>query len=169
MSQRGAVSWVYGDALEEVVVRVMRQVLAADARVVERKRSRDNKAPYEVSGIVGLTGATQGNIVISFPLDVARWVTAAMLREEDPEECTHQDVADCVGELTNIVAGNLLGLIDEQAARSTNLSLPSVVIGNHRVVWNSKDGPGDLLIFRFDAGIFATETNLREAVPAGEE
>ncbi len=155
-------SSMYGDALAEVLQRVLKTIFVLDARLVERRYEDDKSAPFEVSGIIGITGSARGNIVLSFPSEVARQLTAFMLNEKNSKSCTQQDISDCVGELSNIVAGNLLTLFDEHVATTSQLSLPSVIIGSHRVVWGSKDCPCDLMFFESSLGTFAAETNLRD-------
>ncbi len=161
---RGAhsLSVMYGDALAGVLQRVVRTIFRLEARLVERRYEDRKSAPFEVSGIIGITGSARGNIVLSFPSDVARQLTAFMLNEENSKECTQRDISDCVGELANIVAGNLLALFDEHVAANSQISLPSVIMGPHRVVWGSKDSPCDLMLFESKLGTFAAETNLRD-------
>ena len=159
-------SLMYGDALAEVLQRVLKTIFGLDARLVERRYEEDKTAPFDVSGIIGITGSARGNIVLSFPSDVALRLTAFMLNSD---ACTPQDISDCVGELSNIVAGNLLTLLDEQVAAASQISLPSVIMGPHRVVWGSKDSPCHLMVFESKAGTFAAETNLREVSWPGEE
>lgn len=157
---------LYGDALAEVFQRVMKSLFDIDAKLVERRSEDGKEAPFEVSGIIGLTGPTKGSIVLSFPLVLARQLTAWMLRERHPQRCTSQDISDSIGEIANIVAGNLLVLLEPQIANQTHISLPSVVMGSHRVVWSSKDVPCDLLLFETERGLLAAETNLREVLRA---
>lgn len=155
---------MYGDALAEVLQRVVRTIFGLEARVVGRRYENDKNAPFEVSGIIGITGSARGNIVLSFPSEVARQLTASMLSEKNSKACTQQDISDCVGEISNIVAGNLLTLFDEHVASTSQISLPSVIMGQHRVVWGSKDSPCDLMLFESRLGTFAAETNLRDVV-----
>lgn len=155
-------SSMYGDALAEVLQRVVRTIFCLEARLVERRFEDDKSAPFDVSGIIGITGSARGNIVLSFPSEVARQLTAFMLNEKNSKCCTQQDISDCVGELSNIVAGNLLTLFDEHVAATSQVSLPSVIMGPHRVVWGSKDSPCDLMLFESRLGTFAAETNLHD-------
>jgi len=156
------ISTIYGDALAEVLQRMVRTIFGMEARIVGRRYENDKNAPFEVSGIIGITGSARGNIVLSFPGEVARKLTAAMLSEKDIEACTRQDISDCVGELSNIVAGNMLAQFDEGVGSASQISLPSVIMGPHRVVWGSKDSPCDLMFFESKLGTFAAEINLRD-------
>ncbi len=154
----------YSSALVEVFKRTVLVMCKLDARVVDSRLERNTEAPFEVSGIIGFTGAARGSIVISMPRDVALKMTSRLLNE-DLSSCSDQDLSDCVGELTNIVAGNLLSLIDQGgASQEARISLPSIVLCPHRVVWSRRDIPCELVIFDTEVGNIAAEVNLRQSV-----
>ena len=160
----------YFSALADVVQQTLLMICNVDARVVDTRLEKKTEAPFEVSGIIGFTGAARGGIVISMPRDIAQKITSIMLSEPE-ENCNEQDVSDCIGELTNIVAGNLLALVDDgQESKEARISLPSIVLGPHRVVWSRKDVPCELVLFETAVGPVAAEVNLRETVScvAGE-
>jgi CheY-specific phosphatase CheX len=163
------VTSVYSEALAEVVQRVLRAIFGLKVRLVEHRCEAGKSAPFEVSGIIGMTGSTRGNIVLSFPIEMARRLTAFLLGVGPGEDPNERDIADCIGELSNIVAGNLLTLLDQHVEPLCQISLPSVVLGSHRVVWGSKDSPCDLLVFDSELGTFAVETNLRDIGPQEED
>lgn len=154
----------YAEALTDVVERTVRLMFPIEARLIEQRDEYKREAPFEVSGIISILGPTQGTIVISFPLDVARKLTGWMLDEENSDSCSEQDVCDCVGELANIVAGNLQPHLADGEARDQKISIPSVVVGPHRVVWSSKDTPCELMLFDTAIGEFAAEINCREVL-----
>jgi len=98
-------------------------------------------------------------MVVSFPEDVAYKMTAHMLGEPAGSILPEEDMYDCIGEIANILVGNLLPLLDD--ANNPNISLPSVVIGHHKVIWRRKDTPYDLLTYECDLGCFAAGINMR--------
>ncbi len=153
----------YSDGLADVVQQTVLMMCRLDARIVEKRTEMNREAPFDVSGIIGVTGAARGSIVISMPIQVAQKLACLMLRQGE-DQCTEQDISDCVGELTNIVAGNLLAIIEDgNDSREARISLPNVVVGPHRVVWSSRDVPCELTLFETEVGTFAAELNLREA------
>lgn len=153
----------YSGALADVVRQTVLVMCKLEARVVDSRLERNTEAPFEVSGIIGLTGSARGSIVISMPRDVAQTLTSRMLNEEETN-CSDQDVSDCIGELTNIVAGNLLALVDQgKDSRVARISLPSIVHGPHRVVWSRRDIPCELVLFDTKVGKMAAEVNLRQS------
>jgi chemotaxis protein CheX len=75
-----------------------------------------------VSAAVSVTGAWDGDVVVTCSDPVARQVTATLLAVE-PTEVTADDVIDAVAELVNIIGGNLKGRLPEPCV----MSLPRVV------------------------------------------
>lgn len=85
---------------------------------------------HEVSGIIGLSGKAVGTVVMSVDRDVALKATEAMLGE--PAYEMNGDVADTVGELTNMIAGSAKAKLDQF---EMTISLPSVIMGRHHSVF----------------------------------
>jgi chemotaxis protein CheX len=160
---------LYGEALSSVIQSVMKVVFGLEVRVIASRIEDDKKAPFEVSGIIGLTGPVQGSIVISMPMALARELTARMLDERDSERCSTRDISDCIGELSNIAAGNVLSRLDPRKASGAQMSLPNVVMGSHKVVWGSKDAPCALMLYESSLGVFAAESNVRDSSASQEK
>jgi chemotaxis protein CheX len=78
----------------------------------------------DVSASVSLTGAWHGHVVVSCSARAARQAAAAFLATA-PTEVSDEDLADVMGELANIVGGNVKSMLPE----STAVSLPHVVTG----------------------------------------
>jgi chemotaxis protein CheX len=75
-------------------------------------------------GSVRISGAWEGEVRLGCPAELARQASGAMLGLP-PEVVAAADVADALGELTNILGGNLKALLPGANA----LGLPSVVEG----------------------------------------
>lgn len=82
-------------------------------------------APNGTTSSVSVTGAWSGHVVVACSPGAARAVTAALLGME-PDETTGEDIADAMGELANVIGGNIKSLLDEPS----QLSLPHVVTGD---------------------------------------
>jgi chemotaxis protein CheX len=81
----------------------------------------------DVSASVSVTGAWQGHVVVTCSSSASR-NAAAVLLGVDLADVTPEDVTDAVGELVNIIGGNVKSLLPEPSA----LSLPVVAInGSH--------------------------------------
>jgi chemotaxis protein CheX len=78
----------------------------------------------DVHGCVSVTGAWDGQVVVTFSQMAAQRATAALLGLET-EEVSAPDVMDAVGELVNIIGGSVKSLMPQP----TVLSLPSVRTG----------------------------------------
>jgi chemotaxis protein CheX len=81
------------------------------------------KPSAEVSASVSVTGAWRGHVVVRCSAAAARNAAAALLGVE-LEDVTPDDVTDALGELANIIGGNVKSLLAEPCA----LSLPHVLI-----------------------------------------
>jgi chemotaxis protein CheX len=78
---------------------------------------------YDVCASVSMTGAWQGHLVIRCSTAAARSAGAALLGMP-VDEVTSEDITDALGELANIIGGNVKSLLPEPTA----LSLPHVLI-----------------------------------------
>lgn len=78
----------------------------------------------EVSASVSVTGAWRGHVVLSCSANAAKKAAGALLGVEF-DEVTTEDIADALGELANIIGGNVKSLLPEPCA----LSLPHVLVG----------------------------------------
>jgi CheY-specific phosphatase CheX len=77
-----------------------------------------------VTGCVQIDGAWQGAVVIQCPLSLASTLTAVMFAAGGAPPM--EDVRDAIGELTNMVAGNIKSLLPERC----QISLPAVALGS---------------------------------------
>jgi chemotaxis protein CheX len=77
-----------------------------------------------LDGVINITGAWAGAVVLQVAEPVARRAAAVMFGL-DADRASLDDMQDAVGELTNMTGGNIKALLDGQCA----LSLPAVVEG----------------------------------------
>jgi chemotaxis protein CheX len=109
-------------------------------------------ATDEVSAAVAVTGAWQGHIVVSCSMAAAREISALLLEIPLPE-VSESDVADALGELANIIGGNVKGLLPRPCA----LSLPYLVVAaSEHVRWPSATVESRLLADWHDEPIVVT-------------
>ncbi len=108
--------------VHEIVGEIWGSMLELDTAPIEACEPRD--LGREVRAAVQITGSWEGAVVLECEDAVAAAFTAAMLGlgEEKPDE---SDVKDVVGELANMVGGNLKAALGAEA----RLSLPTVVVG----------------------------------------
>jgi chemotaxis protein CheX len=77
-----------------------------------------------VSGVVHISGDWEGAVAVNCPEPLARGVTAAMLDLQE-DDLGDEDVRDAIGEVANMTAGNVKGLLEGEC----RLSLPAVSEG----------------------------------------
>ena len=83
------------------------------------------EGPFYTS-CVNISGGWAGSVSLIIPEALARAAAAAMFGMDDAE-LGKDEVTDAVGELANIIGGNVKGMIEEPCA----LSLPMVAVGTN--------------------------------------
>ena len=98
--------------------------------------SRDlGESNWDISGIIGLSGEVSGAVAISMRDITAFKVTTILTGAE--HSSFDEDAIDVVGEIINIIAGNVKK--DFEDSLRTQISLPSIVRGRgHTVMWPSE-------------------------------
>lgn len=86
-------------------------------------RNGEIKQPSEVHSTVSITGSWHGHLVYASSQHAARKAAAAFLAME-PDEVGLEDISDVLGELANIVGGNVKAMLPAGCF----LSLPTVVL-----------------------------------------
>jgi chemotaxis protein CheX len=90
---------------------------------------------WDISGIIGLSGEATGAVAISLKDTTAFKITTALTGEE--HDAFDADVTDTVGEIVNIIAGNVKENFEEEL--KIKISLPTIVKGKaHTIVWPSE-------------------------------
>jgi chemotaxis protein CheX len=79
---------------------------------------------HEVSGLIGLSGKAKGMVVLSLCRDAAMNATGVMTGEKCRD--INADVADAVGELTNMIAGSAKAQLEQL---QLSIGLPTVITG----------------------------------------
>ncbi|ABB30430.1 hypothetical protein GeomeDRAFT_1393 [Geobacter metallireducens RCH3] len=102
-----------------------------------------------ISGMVGLGGDCTGMVGIHIPEELAREATASMLGMEMDEIEGDGDVHDAMGELTNMLAGEVK-MIFSARGMSVCLSTPSVISGREYSVEVVSSGAA--VVVPFDRG-----------------
>jgi chemotaxis protein CheX len=125
----------------------------------EAPKIKESVSPsYDVSGIVGMSGDVEGTVILSFPSATAERVVSLFTGMELTK--THEDFADAVGELVNMVSGGAKALF---VGKRVSISCPSVVVGAEHVVFGRKDMVTILLPCSCECGEFAVEVSMPKA------
>ena len=90
------------------------------------------ESSWDISGIIGLSGEIFGAVAISLK-DITAYRIAKILTGNEHSHF-HRDVTDSIGEIVNIVAGNVKKEFEESFR--TKISLPSIITGKaHAIIW----------------------------------
>ncbi len=146
------------------VQNVFETMLQLPVQVGEPELKRTGDPTYDVSGIIGMSGDVEGNVVLSFPTSTAERVVSLFTGEEMSR--THTDFADAVGELVNMVSG---GAKAQFVGKNVSISCPSVVIGSDHVVFGRKDVVCVSMQCTTDCGDFNLEVSFRKQSGAAVE
>jgi chemotaxis protein CheX len=93
---------------------------------------KGNEVPYEISGIIGLSGNVSGCVVISMSHEIAFQLVSSLIGETVTE--LDGDCTDAIGEIANMIAGNAK---TDFPGTGNSISVPSVVVGKHKVSYPS--------------------------------
>ena len=116
---------------------------------------------FDISGIIGLSGDVEGSVVLSFPTASAERIVNIFTGME--LDHTHEDFADAVGELVNMISG---GAKAKFVDKEVSISCPSVVVGDDHKVFGRKDVVSIVIPCSSDCGDFSVEVSIRQV--AGE-
>lgn len=108
---------------------VFSMMLGLEARPDEPVVDRMGPGPSEgVVALVGLAGSWVGTGTVSCSPEEACWLAGKMLGSEYPS--VNEDVLDAVGEIANMVIGNIKTNLEEELG-PMGLSVPTVVYGRN--------------------------------------
>ncbi|WP_321494975.1 chemotaxis protein CheX [uncultured Desulfobacter sp.] len=115
---------------------------------------KDNIAVGDVTGVIGLTGVAQGTIAVTFEEQCILTIVSNMFGEKMEE--LNEDIADAVGELTNMISGQARRELDE-IGKVFKAAIPTVVTGKKHSIRHYGDGPKIAIPFQTDGGNFTIE------------
>lgn len=118
----------------------------------------DHKMLGDVSGVMGLTGAATGSVVVSLPKALACKVVGKMLGMDMGAEL-NPDVCDGVGEVINMIAGQAKAMLVKTKYHFT-ISIPSVVSGQGHEITHRKGTPNIVVLFETEGMDFALQVCL---------
>ncbi len=97
----------------------------------DRDPYEEVSAPGPSDGVlafIGLAGQWAGSGTFSCPAETARTIAGALLMQECPH--IDDDVLDAIGEVANMVHGNVKTLLEEELG-PMGLSIPTVIYGKN--------------------------------------
>ena len=116
-----------------VCVNVFREFLDEEINV-ERPyfEQKEKLNEWDLSGVIGLSGEARGAVVISMKKELGIKITEILTGNK--HEHIDDDVVDAIGELVNIIAGNVKKELEENFRLI--ISLPTFIEGaKHKIKW----------------------------------
>ncbi|MBF0293293.1 MAG: chemotaxis protein CheX [Nitrospinae bacterium] len=117
---------------------------------------QDKKCVGDISGIIGLTGASKGAIVLSFSTGAVCKIVGSMLGETYTE--INSDIKDAVGELTNMISGDARRRLAEIGA-VFEAGIPTIITGSGHEVESVTKGAVIAMPFTVDGHVFVVEAS----------
>ncbi len=133
------------------VLKTMAMIEAAPGKPFIKK---DDTAMGDVSGIIGITGAAQGSMSISFESPCICSVVTNLFGIQVDE--INDEVKDAVGEMTNMICGDARRRL-EASGISLQAGTPTVVSGKNHSITHIHTGPCLAVPFETSNGKFVLE------------
>lgn len=108
---------------------------------------KDKLSIGDISGIIGLTGAKHGSVVVSFSKECAIKVISSMMHQEYTE--LDDEVRDAVGEITNMISGDARRQLAE-IGQTFEAGIPVVITGKGHHISNSCKGVCVVIPFKIE-------------------
>lgn len=136
----------YREDAIRVVEDIFRTMLGAEVTPVPLVWPPDQEV---INVAVHYAGAWKGALLLECTYDQACWFAARLMSIEPPEE-VNEDVRDAVGELANMIAGNLKPLLPPGVC----LSMPTLVEGADYALRVLGGNLASMIAFRCGLGTF---------------
>lgn len=138
---------------------IFSSMLMMDISPMEEMERETHPLTDSISGVIGLAGTHKGVLAIHLPHRVAIAITSSFLGMDVGE--MNSDVEDAVGELANMLGGNVKAILSEKG-RDINLSMPTTISGKHYDYQTNKDAERIIVPFRCETGQFTVELQLEK-------
>jgi chemotaxis protein CheX len=95
----------------------------------------DKEFEWDISAVIGLSGMVRGAVIVSMKVELAIKLTELLTESKHKE--IDADVVDAIGEINNIIAGNIKPRIPN--GEKIVISIPTISKGKeHSIAWPSK-------------------------------
>ncbi len=109
----------------------------------------------DVTSVIGFSGDAAGSVALLFNYEVASKIASNFAGTEINQD--HEDFADAIGELANMVAG---GAKAQFEGLNISISLPNVILGKNHNISGSKNAPRLIIPCKTDMGTFYMEIGM---------
>lgn len=112
-----------------------------------------------ITAVIGLAGTHKGVLALHYPNAVAFSITSGFLGME--VDSVNEDVEDAVGEVANMLGGDVKAFLSEKG-RDIDLSLPTTVVGKEYEFQSARETDRFIIPFSTDAGPFWVDMQLEK-------
>ena len=142
----------------DATVEIFETMIVMEATPGEPLSQKITTFQNTVSGMVGLGGSFKGILTVHTPEKVAKAITGNFLDLEVSE--INDDAKDAIGELANMLAGNIKLALDATGTAIT-LSIPSVVYGERYTLNSLSNADWVAVPFATPFGEFLVELQVK--------
>lgn len=150
------------DFIGSVVVSVINVIKTMASVEVTRGKSlkkRGDVAYGDVTGVIGMIAPNaKGSIAISFNKNAALEIMSGMLGETITQ--LDKETSDCVGEITNMVAGGAKKIMSEKGL-DFGMATPVVITGKNHLIMHQVDNVNLAIPFKTKTGAFILEISFK--------
>lgn len=134
--------------------KVLKTMAFTDATAGKPFLKKEDLAGGDVSGIVGITGATEGSMSISFTESCICYIITNMFGEE--VKGVNDEVKDAVGEIANMISGDARRVLSEKGI-ALSAAIPTVISGKNHTITHLSKGHAIAIPFSTPGGDFVVE------------
>jgi chemotaxis protein CheX len=138
-----------GEEIIAGIQEVFSTMLMVDLQPEEVIENGECEIASNLTSMIGLGGGIRGMLAIHCPASVARGITSGLLGMEVLE--LDEDVKDAVGEVANMVAGNLK-ISFAKSGIDIELAIPTSIVGNSFVISGMADAERIVAVMKAPEG-----------------
>ncbi|MGK5091993.1 chemotaxis protein CheX [Deltaproteobacteria bacterium TL4] len=135
-------------------MKVLKTMAQTEAKPGRPYKKEGQEATGIISAIIGLSGGTNGSISLTFSEPAIVGIVNNMLGESYTK--LNDDVADAVGELTNMISGEARRTLAEEGY-VFKAGIPQILRGEGHLIEHPAKGPVAVIPFKTDDGMFSVE------------
>jgi chemotaxis protein CheX len=137
----------FGPVVSQIVEHVFETMMGMEVRACDTPWPPGGEL---ITAAISLAGTWKGAVIVECGLPEAFLFTSRMLGVDKPT-CLNDDVRDALGELANMVGGNLKSVLPG----GVGLSLPTVVWGSDYTMQICRAGTAMRWVFGGESGAFS--------------
>jgi chemotaxis protein CheX len=132
---------------------VLRTMAFTEAQAEPPYLKDEETAKGDVSGVIGMTGDSNGSLSVSFPEKTILAIVSNMFGEK--MTVVDNEIKDAVGEITNMVSGQARQELDQMGI-SLEAAIPTVISGKDHTIRHITSYPISAVTFVLLEGEFLT-------------